>query len=583
MIKNYRISCTLRSPLHINDGVSTDKIRLTIKREGQPYIPSTLLKGCVRQQFEKLLDLCGLDKNISDTIFGSEGFNLSRVIFDNLMPKSKAAFEYRTNNKSNRYLRKAEDKQLVTSETVSPYDEENKPLVFAGEMNLYLAENNKFNYDKLEKLLIKAIESVDNIGSSKSRGWGFVDMKVSPLERKEQSTLAQNISGRRKIAFTLESDVITGGITITNNFKETTPYLTGSVVRAAFAKDIFLTCPFADKPTDDGKYNYIELKNEGCESCAKKEICEKFSDMSFSFFYPENCIPAPLTAKKCKTYGTEHPIQDSLVKTPKKCYDGNCNLNGKGRLENLKGFIDSDNKSYKIKTVTTTHTAINYMTNSNLDGSLYSVCAIKSGQTFTGYIDDCASGLLYDGKIIYVGKYSSNGFGKIKITVSDEDEKTNFADNINAFNNKFKGTDIFKQNPDKIFVPILFLSDAKLGFENYDGKILSTADYEIQWHKAIFDNNNLFKIEQIFAQNYVYRGFDTSKGRISEDKDRIKKPVILTKMGTTILISFDKSNKEKALDFLAKLVKTGVGEDTKNGFGQIEICNRIHMRGITHD
>ena len=458
MIKNYRISCTLRSPLHINDGISADKIRLTIKRSGQPYIPSTLLKGCVRQQFEKYLDLCGLEKNISDEIFGSEGFNLSRVIFDNLIPENEAVFEYRTNNKSNRYLRKAEDQQLVTSETVSPFDVENNPLVFCGDMTFYFPENGTTDYEKIEKILLKSIESVNNIGSSKSRGWGFVEIKVSEnSEEKEQNvSSAKKVSGKRKVTFTLEGDVITGGITIKDKFKETTPYLTGSVVRAAFAKDIFLDCPFADKPSDDGKYNFIELKNENCSNCEKKEICEKFSHMNFSFFYPENCIPAPLTAKKCKTFGTEHPIQDSLVEMPKKCYEDNCKLDGNGRLENLKGFVDSEDNSHKVETVTTTHTAINYMTNSKLDGSLYSVCAIKSGQKFTGYIDDCSSGMLYDGKIIYVGKYSSNGFGKIKITVSDEYEKTDLVDKINTFNNKFKEAELFKQKPERIFVPVLF-------------------------------------------------------------------------------------------------------------------------------
>ena len=95
------------------------------------------------------------------------------------------------------------------------------------------------------------------------------------------------------------------------------------------------------------------------------------------------------------------------------CDDGN------GRMEDMKGFIkDKTLEEYKVERSISTHTSINYSTRTAKSGSLFQIDAIKGN--LLGIIDDKGSNLLEIGKTIYIGKYSSNGFGKIKITkISD--------------------------------------------------------------------------------------------------------------------------------------------------------------------
>ena len=111
----------------------------------------------------------------------------------------------------------------------------------------------------------------------------------------------------KKIVFELCSDVISCGINSDYNFLNSLDYIPGSVLRAGFAKDIYLGCEIEERN------NWIELKGDKCSECSRKKICENFSNMKFSFAFPENTVPSPLTTKKCKIKPSEHPIKDSML------------------------------------------------------------------------------------------------------------------------------------------------------------------------------------------------------------------------------------------------------------------------------
>lgn len=194
MKKLYNIRVKLLSPLHINGGISIDGRRITITQDGKPYIPATLFKGIVRNNFEMFFNtyfpevICNDKENAeksckcpSCVMFGRSGFQKSRIIFDNLETNQDTIIELRANSSINRMLRKTKEGALVFTEVVSPIDKNKNPIVFTGDMLVYYPKNNA---ETLENYLIQSIKHIISIGLGKSRGFGFVDVEVSQIEKK---------------------------------------------------------------------------------------------------------------------------------------------------------------------------------------------------------------------------------------------------------------------------------------------------------------------------------------------------------------------------------------------------------------
>ena len=195
MKKTYRIKLKLKTALHINAGTGGDGKRLAVKSiytdengesKTELYIPATTLKGMLRNQMEMNIKTLNSTyscngKSFADSpcncvmcrLFGKAGFQPSRVIIDNLYPVSATQLENRTNVAINRYTRKAEDGMLVTQETVSASDEQ----LFEGNMTVYYIGDLR----KYEKALVESFKMIDSIGSSKSRGLGYVGIEVVEL------------------------------------------------------------------------------------------------------------------------------------------------------------------------------------------------------------------------------------------------------------------------------------------------------------------------------------------------------------------------------------------------------------------
>ena len=138
-----------------------------------------------------------------------------------------------------------------------------------------------------------------------------------------------------------------------------------------------------------------------------------------------------------------------------------------------------------------------------------------------------------------------------------------------------KLSEIFKKD-EKLYASILFLSDAKLFEQQLTSEPLTTEDYKSQWKKCIFGNNDIIQLEKVFAQNFLYSGYDTSSTNGVWQKD----PEVHTQMGSSILISFDESQRDKAIELLKEIEECGVGKDKNAGFGQVEVCSKLHMIGV---
>lgn len=192
MKKIYNVSVKLLSALHINGGTNPSGVRVTVKSDGKAYIPATLFKGIVRENFEKIADLygdtdkcCGKENAekpcgcICCRMFGKAGFQRSRIIFDNLTTEQELSYSIRTNVSINRYLQKSYDGALVFTETADYIDKSGNNTVFSGQITAYYPEDCA---NRAEAFLIEAVEMIKCIGLGKSRGLGFVEVTISEAD-----------------------------------------------------------------------------------------------------------------------------------------------------------------------------------------------------------------------------------------------------------------------------------------------------------------------------------------------------------------------------------------------------------------
>lgn len=175
MKKEYRITVKLLSSMHINAGSAPDSKRIVIKENGAPYIPATLMKGLTRDKFNVLISTFAPgEKAMTERFFGSEGYNRSHVIFDNLLTYQEYIYESRSNVSINRYTRKNNDQALVFSENVSCFDKSGNALIFSGDVTVYMNDAMR-NY---ERFFTEAVKMIDSIGSGKSRGLGLAEVTI---------------------------------------------------------------------------------------------------------------------------------------------------------------------------------------------------------------------------------------------------------------------------------------------------------------------------------------------------------------------------------------------------------------------
>ncbi len=190
----YRITVTLRSPLHINGGTDADGTRIPVMMDGKPYIPATAMKGIIREKFSSYLKMLGTEscagkenaekpcRCLCCVLFGKAGFQPSRVFLDHLTAAQNAepVLSLRTNVAIDRKLQTGKNGMLVGTKVVETQDRQGRQMQFSGEMAVWYA-GNEAEITKTEILLTESVKSVIEIGSGKSRGFGLVETEVTPL------------------------------------------------------------------------------------------------------------------------------------------------------------------------------------------------------------------------------------------------------------------------------------------------------------------------------------------------------------------------------------------------------------------
>ncbi|WP_434297091.1 hypothetical protein [Clostridium sporogenes] len=395
------------------------------------------------------------------------------------------------------------------------------------------------------------------------------------------------------VTLEMKSPLVVVGRNLTNNYRESLPYISGDRIRAGFAKYILQNCPVYEvnkKEIVNNKvrYNWVYYRNEKqCSKCEFSEVCKNFSNMKFSFFYPQGTQVLPFTSMKCK-YNKDHGFKDILIR-PKETKCNRCieDTKNEGRMEAAYGFRKGKN-AFDINKVVYTRNSINRYTRTSKEGALYNIVAVEN-KYFEGEIEGIEPLVevmenCNEEKIVRIGSYTSVGMGLAKVKVEDKKYECNEKEllkKLKEFNERIIVQDYFEEY-DKNFnyIPILLTSNGKLGLEKENVEdYLSDDEYRKIWTKILKrDINFEFEVERVYTETENYRGYDLSK----EFTDIREDIVIINKMGTTILLK-TKENLSNLVMELNKLESEGIGNEKENGFGKVEICNELHLKGEIYE
>lgn len=385
-----------------------------------------------------------------------------------------------------------------------------------------------------------------------------------------------------KIKLSLESPLLVGGKKQGDNYIKSMDYIPGSVMRAAFARAITDRCGY------ERKNRWVVFENsDECHECPVKNLCSNFGKIRFSFMYPLDSIPYPVTNMRCK-YDPSHPDVDTLIyminrhRGQEVKFDGRCSKKGCGeRLEKHTG-LNKDGMDVEVDFRLITKNGISPYLKRSKEGILYSMDVVSEkcfagdervSTEFNGYVecDENINDELENIHVLRVGAYTTSGFGKCRMNVEGEgiyDSIPEMEERIKKFNEKIN-------DGSKLYISFTLLSDAYLGLEQCfeDGvrpSQITTREYIESYGNVLgkYVCKGL-KFEFPVAVNQVRRGFDTSK-----DEAVYRKAKIVTKIGSIFVFSTDKDsvNYKGLLD----VQKEGIGCNREHGFGQVAVCSEFH-------
>lgn len=381
-----------------------------------------------------------------------------------------------------------------------------------------------------------------------------------------------------KVILDFKSPLLLGGKKNTSNFINTDDVIKGSVIRAAFAKVILNNCPFRNEKVQN-KVNWIEHRGNKCSSeCKFNNICKKFSDIHFSYFYPKGSEVVPLTSKLCKT-DKNHGYIDCLIDDDK-CKK--CKGDEDGRTEFKSGLrtIGENKKPYKVEKTVSIKTSINPYTRTSSDGMLYSVETITSTPIknleekvciYEGYIENLTQDEFTLFKRLRVGGDTTVGLGKCVLSVEDNNKALDI--DMDDFCQKYLYKNHIENKDKNEYAAIKFVGDLKVDFKGAEQRLrdkniidddyITTEQYKKIWEEAlgVYDNSEV-NIDRIYTDFINYRGYDTSKG----NNKRSNAFVMATK-GTVIVFKGKGIKEFLESNVSEKKVKMSFGYDTEVGFG----------------
>lgn len=315
--------------------------------------------------------------------------------------------------------------------------------------------------------------------------------------------------------------------------------------------------------------------------------------VAFSNLYIQGANPVPLSARSCKYHGgfkgdkDKHGVRDILLSLIKETEnrghipdefqhcpyleeDKPCSAPlEKFRGYYLKDISDGSFKSVMIKKRLIYHTAISHISESALEGALYSQEVVESGQIFQGnicvYDDDILAKLqsfINSQEILYLGSDKSTGLGRFEIRrfemtsseINDILDMNDLRERISLFNQRL-GLD-----NEKTYFSVTLYSDAIIADKYMRYKtFIEPEDLSIEGAELI---NGI-------AKSILVQGWNAMAKLPKED-------VIALQKGSVFV--FSANNLNSILSRLHDAETFGIGKRRGEGFGRLKICDPFHLQ-----
>ena len=349
------------------------------------------------------------------------------------------------------------------------------------------------------------------------------------------------------------------------NIQESLDFIPGTAIRGAIA-----TMWLKEKAPDD---DFKEIFAQG--------------KVSFGNLYPKGAKPIPLSALSCKYYSgfkgdedNKHGVEDILIPLVKEGQIPDeldrCRYLKDGKpcqapLKKFRGYYLKDISSNSLESIRVKkrliyHTAISPISETALDGALYSQEVIEAGQTFRGDIwvyDDAlptsVANFIKNLKIFYVGSDKSTGFGRFEMLSDpvecDVTDKGKLRGRISGFNERLG------LNDGKTYFSVTLQSDAIItdGFMRYK-TLIEPEDLGIPEAELI----------QGVADNRLLQGWNAMTRLPKEDMIAIEK-------GSVFVFTVNSLN-DSILERLHTAESRGIGKRRGEGFGRLTVCDSFHLK-----
>jgi CRISPR-associated protein Csx10 len=233
---------------------------------------------------------------------------------------------------------------------------------------------------ELETILRASVVATKHVGSGRSRGLGRIDIEMNEVEHSDGAERALPDDGAVRIVATLATPANIGVALNAENFRATRDHVPGTALRGAVG---FALAEVLDAPNEDDAFQSL-VAEDGAH---------------FGFLYPTTNDrapgPWPLTARSCKAHGPAHGVVDLLEH--RIALSLATNADAAGRLDALakrecrqcRGPLrrpGGTRGAANVPTRSVTRVALDRRRSSAKQGALFSNEMIQEGATFEGTV-----------------------------------------------------------------------------------------------------------------------------------------------------------------------------------------------------
>lgn len=353
------------------------------------------------------------------------------------------------------------------------------------------------------------------------------------------------------------------------NYRLSYEYVPGSTVRGALASKELVQA---------GAHNTVCFPNAEGRSAPGPFHENYLQDDAprFGYFWPVSSgahwsAPAPVTTRCCKDC-PDHPLFDTLLDEIRARLDDSYKIRFacpecKERTDRIGGVLAETGKGYtrpKVAKSLHVRVGLNRHTETASDGFLYTLEVVEphdiafvgeirfpraDGKAFVNQVPDAVS----------LGGSRSRGCGRCRLEQQKSGQPSTPGERLERFQKALKGERIFSLT---LRSPGLFRD----GWGMTTGSLVVEELYRVQpqWR------GKLTPLASFTRQGQV-GGWSQAWG--------LPKPVVpATAQGSVFVFRYDDLENNQLSQGLEELEVRGVGERTREGFGEVSVCDEIHLK-----